>query len=71
MSINVIRNGGVLQLEFRYARRSHTITIIPVDLEAESKLFKVYDVASTTPVEFVQRNGEIYMIYERTKAKKA
>jgi CubicO group peptidase (beta-lactamase class C family) len=70
MNINVIRNGGLLQLEFSYAKQTHVTTIIPVDLEGESKLFKVYGVDSTTPVEFVQRNGEIYMIYERTKAKK-
>jgi len=68
-SYKVTRSGGVLQLESSFGQATFTTPLIPVDLEGETKRFRVYGVDSTTPVEFVKQNGETFMIYERNKAK--
>jgi CubicO group peptidase (beta-lactamase class C family) len=68
-SYRVTRSGGVLQIESSFGQATFTTPLIPVDLEGEIKRFRVYGADSTTPVEFVQQNGETFMIYERNKAK--
>jgi len=70
-SYRVTRSGGILQLESSFGQATFTTPLIPVDLEGETKRFRVYGIDSTTPVEFVQQNGETFMIYERNKAKQA
>jgi len=67
----VTRSGGTLQLESSFGQATFTTPLIPVDLKGETKRFRVYGIDSTTPVEFVQQNGETFMIYERNKAKRA
>jgi hypothetical protein len=66
----VTRSGGVLQLESKYAGRTFTTNLIPVDIEAETKLFRVYSIDSITPLQFIQEENITYMLYERNKAKK-
>ena len=66
----VTRSGGVLNLTTSFFRRNYTIPLIPVDIDGEPKRFKVYGVESVTPVEFILRHGERYMVYERNLAKK-
>jgi len=70
-SYEVTRSSGILQLEMTWGRRTYTVPLIPVDLEGEPKLFRMYGVEATTPVEFLQRDGAIYMVYDRTMARKA
>jgi len=67
----VTRSGGILQLESSFGQATFTTPLIPVDLEGETKRFRVYGVDSTTPVEFVKQNGETFMIYGSNKAKRA
>jgi len=66
----VERSGGLLNLTMSFGRRTYTVPLIPVDLEAETKLFKMYGVESTTPVEFVKRGGDTYLVFDRNLAKK-
>ena len=66
----VTRSGGVLQLESRFGERTFTTPLIPVDLEGETKQFRVYGIDSTTPVQFVRRGGALYLVYERNMAKR-
>jgi CubicO group peptidase (beta-lactamase class C family) len=66
----VTRSGGILQLESRFGERTFTTPLIPVDLEGETKQFRVYGIDATTLVQFVQRNGGLFLIYERNMAKR-
>jgi len=70
-SYEVTRSSGILQLEMTWGRRTYTVPLIPVDLAREPKLFRMYGVEATTPVEFIQRGGATYMTYDRTMARKA
>jgi len=67
----VERSGGLLNLTMSFGRRTYTVPLVPVDLEGEPKLFKMYGVESSTPVEFVKRDGGIYLVFDRTLAKRA
>jgi CubicO group peptidase (beta-lactamase class C family) len=69
-SYKVTRNGGTLQLETSFGQFTFTTPLIPVDIEGETKHFMAYGIDANTPVQFEQTNGEIYMTYERNKAKK-
>ena len=44
--------------------------MIPVDLESDVKRFMVYGLETMTPVEFVYREGELWMFYENSLAKR-
>jgi CubicO group peptidase (beta-lactamase class C family) len=66
----VERSGGLLNLTMSFGRRTYTVPLFPVDLEAETKLFKMFGVESTTPVEFVKRGGDTYLMFDRNLAKK-
>ncbi|HEX9915372.1 MAG TPA: serine hydrolase [Candidatus Bathyarchaeia archaeon] len=66
----VERSGGLLNLTMSFGRRTYTVPLAPVDLEAETKLFRMYGVESTTPVEFVKRDGDTYLVFDRNLAKK-
>jgi len=70
-SYEVTRSSGILQLEMTWGRRTYTVPLIPVDLEGKPKLFRMYGVEAATPVEFLQRGGATYMVYDRTMARKA
>lgn len=70
-SYEVTRSSGILQLEMTWGMRTYTVPLIPVDLEGEPKLFRMYGVEAATPVEFIQRGGATYMVYDRTMARKA
>jgi CubicO group peptidase (beta-lactamase class C family) len=67
----VERSGGLLNLTMSFGRRTYTVPLVPVDLEAETKLFKMYGVESTTPVEFVKRGRDTYLVFDRNLAKRA
>ena len=69
-SYKVTRIGGILQLEQHWGERVFTTPMIPVDIEGETKQFKTYGTDTTTPAQFLKRDREIYMIYERNLAKK-
>jgi len=69
-SYEVTRSGGVLQLKASFGRRTYTTPLIPVDLEGEAKEFAVYGLETRTPVQFVRRGGEAFMVYERNMAKR-
>lgn len=64
----VTRSGGILQLESHFGERTFTTPLIPVDIEGETKQFKVYGIDTTTPVQFVLKNGGTFLIYERNMA---
>jgi CubicO group peptidase (beta-lactamase class C family) len=70
-SYEVTRSSGILQLEMTWGRRTYSVPLIPVDLERETKVFRMYGVEAMTPVEFFQRGGATYMAYDRTMARKA
>ena len=70
MSFKVTRSGGLLQLETMFGRRGFGTPLVPVDLEEETKLFHILGTDGVTPVEFMEKNGEIFMIYDRYTAKK-
>jgi CubicO group peptidase (beta-lactamase class C family) len=69
-SYKVTRNGGTLQLETSFGQFTFTTPLIPIEIEGETKHFMAYGTDTKTPVQFVQSNGEIFMIYERNKAKR-
>ena len=70
-SYKVERSGGILQLTSSFGRRTFTTSLIPVDIESETKRFAAYGVYTKTPVEFIRRDGEAFMVYERTMAKRS
>ena len=70
-SYKVERSSGILQLTSSFGRRTFTTPLIPVDLEGETKRFVVYGVYTKTPVEFIRRGNETFMVYERNMAKKS
>lgn len=43
---------------------------IPVDLEGEPKVFKLYGLDTATPVQFHRKGGETVMVYDRNMAKR-
>jgi len=67
---NVIRSGGILQLEQKWGERTFTTPMIPVDIEGETKEFRTYGIDTVTPALFVEKGGETYLIYERNLAKR-
>jgi hypothetical protein len=69
-SYEVARNGGILELTMSFGTRTYTRPLIPVDLEGEPKVFKLYGLDTVTPVQFHRRNGETIMVYDRTMAKR-
>jgi len=69
-SYRVTRSGGILQLESSFGRGTYTTPLIPVDLYGERKLFRVYGVDTVTPVEFVKEGSEMFLLYERNKARR-
>ena len=70
LNYKVIRNGGVLQLTSSYGRRSYITPLIPVELQEEVKEFAVYGLETITPVNFVRRESDTFMVYSRNMAKK-
>ncbi|MBN2335172.1 serine hydrolase [Candidatus Bathyarchaeota archaeon] len=70
-SYEVTRSGGVLQLTMSYGTRSYTVPMIPVDLEGEPKRFNSYGMDAVTPVLFMERDGETFMVYDRTMARRS
>jgi CubicO group peptidase (beta-lactamase class C family) len=64
------RSGGILQLTSSFGQRTYTTPLIPVDLESETKEFAVYGIDAKTPVQFMQKGGETFMVYERNMAKR-
>jgi CubicO group peptidase (beta-lactamase class C family) len=70
-SYKVERSGGILQLTSSFGRRTFTTPLIPVDIEGETKRFVVYGVYTKTPVDFIKRGGEAFMVYERNMAKRS
>ena len=70
-SYKVERSGGILQLTSSFGRRTYTTPLVPVDIEGETKRFAVYGVYTKTPVEFIRRGGEAFMVYERNMAKRS
>jgi hypothetical protein len=66
----VLRSGGFLQLEQKWGERTFTTPMIPVDIEGETKIFRTYGTDTVTPALFVVRDGETYLVYERTLAKR-
>ena len=69
-SYKVTRNGGTLELETHFGQFTFTSPLIPVDIEGDTKHFMTYGIDTNTPVQFTQTDGEIFMIYERNKAKR-
>jgi CubicO group peptidase (beta-lactamase class C family) len=61
----IIRSGGVLQLEQSWGDRVFTTPMIPVDIEGPVKKFSTYGTDTVTQAEFVERDGETYLVYER------
>jgi hypothetical protein len=39
--------------------------MVPVDIEGETKSFRTYGVDTVTPAEFITRDGETYLVYDR------
>ena len=70
MNFKVTRNGGVLQLEMRFGKRAFTTPLMPVSIEEETKVFNVLGIDYTTPVEFIEKDKETIMVYERYKLKR-
>ena len=66
----VKRDRGILRLETSFWQRTWTTPLIPVDLEGDVKHFMVYGLETMTPVEFVYRDGELWMFYENSLAKR-
>jgi CubicO group peptidase (beta-lactamase class C family) len=66
----VTRRGGILELTTSFGQRTFTTPLIPVDIEGGTKHFRVYGMDTTTPVRFVPRDGEVFMIYGRNLAKR-
>ena len=66
----VTRSGGILQLTSSFGQRTYTTPLIPVDLESETKEFAVYGIDAKTPVQFMQKGGETFIVYERNMAKR-
>jgi len=61
----VVRSGGLLQLEQKWGDRTFTTPMVPVDIEGETKSFRTYGVDTVTPAEFITRDGETYLVYDR------
>jgi CubicO group peptidase (beta-lactamase class C family) len=70
LNYKVNRSGGVLQLTSSYGWRSYTTPLIPVDLQEETKEFVVYRLETMTPVRFIQRGSDTFIVYGRNMAKK-
>ena len=66
----VKRDRGILRLETSFWQRTWSTPLIPVDLESDVKHFMVYGLETMTPVEFVYREGELWMFYENSLAKR-
>lgn len=72
MNFKVTRRGGLLNIEIVFGRSgSFNVPLIPVDLDGETKTFDAITVDSRMPVEFFDKEGGRYMIYDRYKLKKA
>jgi CubicO group peptidase (beta-lactamase class C family) len=69
-SYRVVRSGGLLQLEQKWGERTFTTPMVPVDVEGDVKRFRTYGVDTVTPAEFVVRDGETYLVYERNLARR-
>ena len=69
-SYEVARSGGILELTMSFGSRTYTRPLIPVDLEGEPMVFKLYGLDTVTPVQFHRRSGETIMVYDRTMAKR-
>lgn len=69
-SYRVVRSGGLLQLEQKWGERTFTTPMVPVDVEGDVKRFRTYGVDTVTPAEFVVREGETYLVYERNLARR-
>jgi len=66
----VERRGGILELTSSFGRRTFTTPLTPVDLEGEAREFAVYGTYTRTPVQFIRRGGDTFMVYERNMARK-
>lgn len=66
----VERRGGILELTSSFGRRTYTTPLIPVDLEGEAREFSVYGTYMRTPVQFIRRGGDTFMVYERNMARR-
>jgi hypothetical protein len=64
-SYRVLRSGGLLQLEQKWGERVFTTPMVPIDIEGEVKMFRIYGVDTVTPAEFNIRDGEMFLVYER------
>jgi hypothetical protein len=66
----VSRSGGMLDLETTFGTHTFTQHLVPVDLEGEDKTFKIIGVDTVTPVKFVRRGDDLYLVYERNLARR-
>ena len=64
-SYRVLRSGGLLQLEQKWGERVFTTPMVPIDIEGEVKMFRIYGVDTVTAAEFQIRDGEMFLVYER------
>lgn len=70
LNYKVTRSSGVLQLTSIYGQISYTTPLIPVDLQGETKEFAVYGLETMTPIHFIRRGNDTFMVYGRNMAKK-
>ncbi len=70
MRITVSKRGSLLHIERKDKYTEFIVPLIPVDWEGDVKVFHAISMNRKIPTEFIERDGEIFLIYERYKLKK-
>jgi CubicO group peptidase (beta-lactamase class C family) len=67
---HISRLGGTLQLGSTFGRRKYTQNLYPKNIEGNTKFFEVIGIESKSPVRFITRGEERYMVYDGILTKK-